>query len=139
PDARARPAAFPPKPPRDARPRRARTAPRSSASGPRCAGRRTAPAPRLRFPPAQPVAELLPGGLDALAGLLEEVAEAIGVERDRVAGLLPGVDLLVAGHVLPVHDPIPVSTLHPAHQLRHAADGERVRRPQPEEEAAAAV
>src|SRR5207253_3073876 len=63
---------------------------------------------------------------DVLAHLAEDGAEALGVELDRVAGLLAHVGLLVAPAVLAALDAVVVAALHPLHDLRDAADSERV-------------
>src|SRR5947199_4535297 len=45
---------------------------------------------------AQPVAELMAGARDVLAGLLERALEDVGVVRGRVGGLLRGRALRIA-------------------------------------------
>src|SRR6185312_7485609 len=78
---------------------------------------------------ANPVGHLLgdPADLraqrgDVLAHLAEDLAEALGVELDGVAGLLAGSGLLVAGAVLAALDAVVVAALHPFHDLGHAAN-----------------
>src|SRR5579875_4163547 len=82
------------------------------------------------------VAHLVAERGDVLAELAEHRAEALGVELERVAGLLTDVGLLVAPPVFAALDAVVLAALHPAHDLRDASDGVGVGRAQLVEEAA---
>src|SRR5215207_9715757 len=73
----------------------------------------------------QPVAHLARGVGDSLlrllaAELVEDLAEALLVELDRVAGLLARVGLLVTRRVLAPDDPVVLARLHPGRDLLDA-------------------
>src|SRR5437588_4935624 len=76
---------------------------------------------------------------DVFADLLEDRAEALGVELERLACLLAHVGLLVAGAVLAAHDPVVFALLDPLHHLGDAPDGVGVGLADLVEEAADAV
>src|SRR5581483_2613460 len=87
----------------------------------------------------QPVRHLLAQVRDVLPGLLEEHFEALGVELDRVGRGLPRSRLLAAADVVAADDPVVVALVHPAHDLRHAPDGDRMPAAELQEEPPRAV